>query len=134
MIAALSLAAWRTAARRRACAALTVLAIAFHTLAMAAHQAPASPVLAFDDPHALCLSGDDAQAVPGGDHGTPEHPQAAFCPICQTLHAAAPPAQAPLLAAAPWAILHRVDPPAVAAHSPRLELTDLNPRGPPSLG
>jgi hypothetical protein len=134
MIAALSLPAWRAAARRRFCAALAVFAIAFHIVAMAAHQAPAPALtLAFDDPHALCLTNPDGTPLQS-DPGAPEHPQAPFCPICQTLHAAAPPPQAPLLAAAPWAVLHRVDPPAVAAPSPLLVLTDLNPRGPPSLG
>lgn len=132
MIAALSLPAWRAAARRRFCAVLAALAIAFHVLAMAAHQGPA-PALAFDDAHALCLTGGEAPAGPA-DHGAPEHPQAPFCPICQTLHAAAPPPHAPLLAASPWAILHRVDPPALAAPAPLLVLTDLNPRGPPFLG
>jgi hypothetical protein len=132
MIAALSLPAWRAAARRRFCAVFAALAIAFHIFAMVAHQAPA-PALAFDDPHALCLSNPDGTPVQN-DPGAPEHPQAPFCPICQTLHAAAPPPQAPLLASAPWAVLHQVDPPAVAATAPRLVLTDLNPRGPPSLG
>jgi hypothetical protein len=134
MIAALSLSAWRARGRRQFWAVLAALAVGLHVLLMAAHQPPAAAQLAvFDDPHALCLSNADGTPVQN-DPGTPQHPEAPFCPICQTLHAAAPPAQAPLLAAAPWAVLHRVDPPAFAAAAPRLVLTDLNPRGPPVLG
>jgi hypothetical protein len=133
MIAALSLSGWRARGRQRFGAVLAALAVGLHVLLMAAHQPPAAAQALFDDPHALCLSNPDGTPVQN-DSGAPQHPQAPFCPICQTLHAAAPPPAAPLLAAAPWAVLHRVDPPAGAASPPRLVLTDLNPRGPPVLG
>jgi hypothetical protein len=134
MIAGLSLSGWRARGRQRVWAALAALALGFHLVAMASHQPPSAAELALLEAHALCLT--SGEAPPAGDHGTPVHPQAPFCPICWTLQAAVPPpqSQSPAIIAFPWAVAHRVDPPAGTAGPPRLVLTDLNPRGPPVLG
>jgi hypothetical protein len=132
MIAALSLPAWRARGRRRFCAVLAVFALAFHLLAMAAHQPPSAAELALLEAHALCIT--SGEAPPVSDHGAPVHAQAPFCPICQSLQSLVSPPEAPAIVAFPWAVAHVVDPPASAAPPPRLVLTDLNPRGPPVLG
>jgi hypothetical protein len=133
MIAALSLSAWRAGARRRLCAVLAMLAVAIHALAMAAHHPPAADLAFLDDPHALCLSGEGG-AIPASDSGTPLHPHAPPCPICQSLQAAVPPPQAPCIVATPWVVARTIVPQPAAPPPPRLVLTDLNPRGPPVLG
>jgi hypothetical protein len=142
MIAALSLSAWRTRGRRQVWAVLAALAVGIHVLAMAAHQPPADltrldpgPAAEFAllDPHALCLTSGEAPTAPDGS-GAPLHPHAPPCTICQSLHAAVPPPQAPLIVAFPWAVAQAIAPPAGTAPPPRLVLTDLNPRGPPLLG
>lgn len=132
MSAALSLTAWRARGRRDFFAAFAAFALSFHLLAMAAHQPPSAAELALIEAHALCIT--SGEAPPAGDHGTPVHPNAPFCPICQTMQSMAPPAQALAIVAFPWAIAHVVDPPATTVPPPRLVLTDLNPRGPPALG
>ena len=132
MIAALSLPAWRARGRRHFFAALAAFALAFHLLAMAAHQPPSAAELALLEAHALCIT--SGEAPPAGDHGAPVHPQGPFCPICQTMQSLVPPSQAPAIVAFPWAVAHVVDPPASTVPPPRLVLTDLNPRGPPVLG
>ena len=133
MIAALSLSTWRTRARRQFWAVLAALAVGIHVLAMAAHQPPAAALALLEDAHAICLSSGEAPPAPD-DSGAPLHHHAPPCPICQSLHAAAPPPQAPLLAACPWAVTAVIDPQAGALPPPRAVLTDLNPRGPPVLG
>lgn len=132
MIGAFSLSAWRARGRQQMWAVLAALAVAIHVLAMAAHQPPAAALTLFDGVHALCLTSGEAPPLP--DNSAPLHHQAPPCPICQSLHAAVPPPQAPVLAALPWAIAAAIVPPAAEAPPPRVTLTDLNPRGPPVLG
>jgi hypothetical protein len=132
MFAALSLSAWRARGRRRFWSLLAALAVVVHVLAMAVHQPPAAAELALLDPHGLCLTSGEAPPAPH-DGGAPLH-HAPPCLICQSLHAAAPPPQAPLIVAFPWAVGPATVPSATALPPPRLILTDLNPRGPPVLG
>lgn len=133
MIAAVSLSAWRARGRRQVWAVLAALAIAIHVLAMAAHQPPAAGLALLDGAHALCLTSGEVPAAPG-DSGAPLHHQAPPCPICQSLHAAVPPPQAPAIAALPWAVAAAIIPPAAGVPPPRVTFTDLNPRAPPVLG
>lgn len=134
MFAALSLSAWRARGRRRLWGALAALAMAVHVLAMAAHQPPALAEVVLLDPHGLCLTSGEAPSAPV-DHGAPVHPpHAPPCPICQSLHAGAPPPQGLLIVVVPWVAAVAIAPPAATLPPPFLVLTDLNPRGPPVLG
>ena len=130
MVAALSLSFWRARGRRRFGAILAAFAMGFHVLAMAAHQ-PASAALVADALHAHCH--DEAPAAPAHDSGAPHRQHAPPCPICQSLQAFVPPAQAPTVAVSLWSVVHPIAPQSVAT-PPRLVLTDLNPRGPPVIG
>src|SRR5262245_24636143 len=120
---------------RRLGAWLGILAIFGHLLLMATHQpASAAPVQQLAE---HCAESSDAHP-----HQAPVHHQdggglahhAKFCAICSAMHAAAPPPQAPFVVAIPWATADIVVSLAADTPPPHLVLTDLNPRGPPSLG
>jgi Protein of unknown function (DUF2946) len=133
MMRAIDIGRWRQPLHRRLGALLAVLAIAIHTLAMAAHQ-PASALPALPDFHAaLCLASGEppSDPLPGHDPDGAAGHQGLFCPICQSLQAGGFPPQSSVLACPTWAAPVEVTPAAAPAPPPRLVLTDLNPRGPP---
>lgn len=116
---------------------LAVLGLVTHALVMAAHvPAVAAAPIQFDL-HGLCLTSgvvpNDAGAPARSDHHG-EHDLGAVCKLCQRLQASAN--YLPVLVALLIAPSEPVQPVWVddtPAQLPRLSLTSLNPRGPPTL-
>jgi hypothetical protein len=135
MMRMIDIAGWRRPLLRRWGAFLAVLAILAHTLVMAGAHQPAAAASAFPDPMTgLCItSGEAPESAPAHEPGATTHHQGLFCPICQTLHAGGYAPQAPALSGPAWALFAEPAPATAAVLSPRLVLTDLNPRGPPSV-
>lgn len=132
MTCALDMASCRKPPLRRWGAVLALLAMLAHMVAMAAHRPAAADSLPPEVLASICItSGDAPHELPGQGSDGGAH-QGLFCPVCQSLHAGGYAPQSPVLAGPAWASPIHTAPVVAPPPLPRLVLTDLNPRGPPS--
>ena len=119
---------------RRWGAFLAVVAMVAHMFAMALHQPAAAASIPPDLLASLCItSGEAPHDLPGQGSGGGAMHQGLFCPVCQSLHAGGYAPQSPVLAGPAWTTPVRTAAVLAPPPPPRLVLTDLNPRGPPSI-